>query len=153
MASPSRPQPYATEEVRKAELLRERGDILIQRFDDLALATGCYKKVGREPAQQGGSDPPDRFRNSAVFPTGSGEGRPCPPPRLDSMMIPPPDALRGPAPRPEQAAGTPAARIQSIRRPVADEQTQDHTARTKNEFGFEMLPVVMRFLGEHCNNG
>jgi hypothetical protein len=49
MASPLRPQPYATEEVRKAELLRERGDILIQRNDDLALATGCYKKVGSEP--------------------------------------------------------------------------------------------------------
>ena len=44
----SQPQSYATEEVRKAELLRERGDILIHRNVDLAQASGCYKKVGRE---------------------------------------------------------------------------------------------------------
>lgn len=34
-----------TEELRNANLLRERGDILIQRNADLAQAEGCYKKV------------------------------------------------------------------------------------------------------------
>lgn len=44
MASPNR-KAFALEELRNANLLRERGDILIQGNVDLAQAQGCYKKV------------------------------------------------------------------------------------------------------------
>ena len=45
MAPPNRQKAFAQEELRNANLLRERGDILIQSNVDLAQAQGCYKKV------------------------------------------------------------------------------------------------------------